>query len=128
MAKLFIVDDEKHIRLLYREVFQDEGYNVIEAEGGDGLVDRIKKEKPDLIILDIKMAEHNGLDLLQEIRTHFNELPVILSSAYGSYKGDYKTLAADSYVIKSSDLTELKKRVRQGLESCIPLPVKSKGQ
>ena len=120
MAKLLVVDDEVHIRMLYREEFQDEGYEVVEAADGYDLIERIQKEKPDLIILDIKMAEHNGLDLLQEIRSNFSELPVILSSAYGAFKGDYKALSADSYVIKSSDLTELKRRVKRALESSVP--------
>lgn len=120
MAKLLVVDDEVHIRMLYREEFQDEGYEVVEAADGHNLIDRIRQEAPDLIILDIKMAEHNGLDLLQDIRCYFSELPVILSSAYGAFKGDYKALSADSYVIKSSDLTELKRRVKRALESSVP--------
>ena len=120
MTKILIVDDEASIRMLYREEFQDEGYEVIEAEDGHKLTERIEQDKPDVIVLDIKMAAYDGLDLLQEIRQQFQDLPVIISSAYGAYKGDYKTLAADYYVVKSSDLSELKQKVRKALEGKVP--------
>jgi DNA-binding NtrC family response regulator len=120
MTKILIVDDESSIRMLYREEFQDEGYEVIEAEDGHRLTERIEWDKPDVIVLDIKMAAYNGLDLLQEIRQKFQDLPVIISSAYGAYKGDYKTLAADYYVVKSSDLSELKQKVKKALEGKVP--------
>ncbi len=120
MTKILIVDDEASIRMLYREEFQDEGYEVFEAEDGHKLIERIEEGKPDLIVLDIKMAAYDGLDLLQEIRQQFQDLPVIISSAYGAYKGDYKTLAADYYVVKSSDLSELKQKVRKALEGRVP--------
>ena len=120
MTKILIVDDEASIRMLYREEFQDEGYEVVEAEDGHNLIGRIEEGRPDVIVLDIKMAAYDGLDLLQEIRQKFQDLPVIISSAYGAYKGDYKTLAADYYVVKSSDLSELKQKVRKALEGKVP--------
>ncbi len=116
MVKILVVDDEASIRMLFREEFEDEGYEVTEAEDGHELLKRIEKDKPDVIVLDIKMADYDGLDLLQEIRQQFQDLPVIICSAYGAYKGDYKTLAADYYVVKSSDLSELKQKVKKALE------------
>jgi DNA-binding response OmpR family regulator len=121
MQKVLIVDDEKHIRLLYAEELEEEGYEVAVASDGSGILERIDKEKPDVIILDIKMVSSNGLDVLQEIRNKFYNLPVILCSAYGSYKVDIKSIAADAYVVKSSDLTELKKKIAQVLETTVPI-------
>jgi DNA-binding response OmpR family regulator len=121
MQKVLIVDDEKHIRLLYSEELEEEGYEVAVASDGSGILERIEKEKPDVIILDIKMVSSNGLDVLQEIRNKFYNLPVILCSAYGSYKVDIKSIAADAYVVKSSDLTELKKKIAQVLETTVPI-------
>jgi len=117
MRKIFIVDDEEHIRLLLSEELKEAGYEVITAEGGYKILDRIEEEKPDLVILDIKMAEYNGLDILQDIRNHFYDLPVILSTAYDSFKEDIKSIAADHYVVKSYDLTELKKKIAIALET-----------
>ena len=122
MAKILIVDDEDNVRLFYSEELQDEGYDVITAKDGYKLIDRIREEKPNVIILDIKMVGYNGLDLLQEIRKEFYDLPVILCSAYSSFKGEFKSISANAYVVKSSDLTELKKKLKRALEENIPSP------
>jgi DNA-binding response OmpR family regulator len=120
MAKVLIIDDEKHIRVLYSEVLQEEGYEVAVAADGKDIIERLEREKPDVIVLDIKMVDINGLDVLQEIRNKYYNLPVILCSAYGNYKVDIKSIAADAYVVKSSDLTELKKKINQVLETIVP--------
>lgn len=120
MAKILIVDDEEHIRMLYQVELEDEGYEVITAADGRDLLGLIQRENPDLVVLDIKMAGYNGLDLLQEIRNRFYNLPVILCSAYDSFKRDIKSVAADFYVVKSSDLTQLKKTIVRALESAAP--------
>lgn len=122
MARVLIVDDEEHIRTLYTLELEDEGYEVLSLESGKDLKNHIRSFQPDVIILDIKMVDVSGLDVLQEVRTEFYDLPVILCSAYGSYKGDIKSIAADYYVVKSSDLTELKKKIKTALETRIPPP------
>jgi DNA-binding response OmpR family regulator len=120
VARVLIVDDEEHIRTLYTLELEDEGYEVLSLESGKALREHIRNFQPDVIILDIKMVDVSGLDVLQEVRNEFYDLPVILCSAYGSYKGDVKSIAADYYVVKSSDLTELKKKIRTAMETRIP--------
>lgn len=117
MAKILIVDDEEHIRFLYSEELTEVGYEVITADSGYNLLERIEEEGPDLIVLDIKMVDYNGLDLLQDIRNRYNNLPVILCTAYDTFKEDMKSIAADFYVIKSFDLTELKNKIKIALEA-----------
>jgi len=119
MPKVLVVDDEEHIRLLYSDELKEAGYEVTTAEGGYKLLDRIEEEKPDLVVLDIKMVDYNGVDILQDIRNGFYDLPVILSTAYDSFKQDMKSIAADFYVVKSSDLTELKNKIAMALETSI---------
>ncbi len=121
MPKIFVVDDEEHIRILYSEELNEAGYEVITAESGYKVLETIKEEKPDLVILDIKMADYNGLDILQDIRNHFYDLPVILSTAYDSFKEDVKSIAADFYVVKNYDLTELKEKIAVALETRLPV-------
>jgi DNA-binding response OmpR family regulator len=117
MAKILIVDDEEHIRYLYSEELTEAGYEVITAESGYKLLEKIENEKPDLIVLDIKMVDYNGLDLLQDIRNNFYDLPVVLCTAYDTFKEDMKSIAADFYVIKSFDLSELKSKIGMALEA-----------
>ncbi|MDR1607162.1 MAG: response regulator [Deltaproteobacteria bacterium] len=111
--KILVVDDEAHIRLLYTEELTEEGYQVTTAENGAGLLERIEEDKPDLVVLDIKMVDYNGLDLLQDIRNKYYDLPVILCSAYDTFKDDLKSIAADHYVVKSFELDELKQKISE---------------
>jgi two-component system response regulator (stage 0 sporulation protein F) len=117
MAKILIVDDEEHIRFLYSEELSEAGYEVITADSGYKLMERIEDENPDLIVLDIKMVDYNGLDLLQDIRNRFYNMPVVLCTAYDTFKEDMKSIAADFYVIKSFDLSELKSKIAMALEA-----------
>ncbi|MBN2124905.1 MAG: response regulator [Deltaproteobacteria bacterium] len=117
MAKILIVDDEEHIRFLYSEELTEAGYEVITADSGYRLMERLEEEKPDLVVLDIKMVDYNGLDLLQDIRNKYYDMPVVLCTAYDTFKEDMKSIAADFYVIKSFDLSELKKKIAMALEA-----------
>lgn len=115
--KILVVDDEAHIRMLYREELQIEGYVVAASDGREAIMDVIGREKPDLVILDIKLEGNpkTGLDLLQTIRAEDSKLPVILSTAYDSFQHDLKSIAADDYVVKSVDLTTLKDTIKNVL-------------
>lgn len=115
-GRLLIVDDEESIRLLYQQEFLDEGYDVLLASSGEEALEILEKEPVDLVILDIRMKEMSGLEALQHIVKEKKNLPVILCSAYSSYQDDFSSWLADAYVIKSSDLTELKEEVKRLLE------------
>ena len=112
MKKILVVDDEENIRLLYQEELEEEGYTVDVATNGQEALDKMNTFKPDLITLDIKMPGMDGVETLRKIREVHRDLPVILCSAYGEYKQDLTTWASDAYVIKTSNLTELKGTIR----------------
>ena len=111
--KILVVDDEKNIRFLLKEELTDEGYDVILAESGAVALEAIGKEKPDLVTLDIKMPGEDGLSVLRKIREIEYDLPVIICSAYSVYKSDFSAVAADHYVVKSSNFEELKTKVNE---------------
>lgn len=114
MSKILVVDDEKHIRMLYQEELEAEGYAVATSDGEEPILAVLDREEPDVVILDIKLGPRkSGLDLLQEIRGRDTHVPVILSTAYDSFQHDLKSIAADHYVVKSVDLSELKDKVRR---------------
>lgn len=108
MPRILVVDDEKSIRAFYTEELSDEGYKVITTDGCEKAWGIINSEQPDAVILDIRMEDCDGLDLLQESRNAYPVLPIILNTAYDSYREDVKSVAADYYVVKSQDLSELK--------------------
>ncbi len=115
--KILVVDDEMHIRMLYQEELKNNGYEVVTSDGSDPILSLLQQEQPDLVILDIKLGQDkSGLDLLQEIRSRDQSLPVILCTAYDSFQHDLKSIAADHYVVKSVDLTELLEKVESVLQ------------
>lgn len=115
MARLLVVDDESGIRLLYSQELAEEGHEVVTAANAADAVEQIRKHDFDLIVLDIKLKNESGLDLLQKIVKEQHNLPVILCSAFSCFKDDFSAWLADGYVVKSSDLTELKEEVRKVL-------------
>jgi len=112
MKKILVVDDEENIRFLYQEELEEEGYTVDVAAHGQEALEKVNAFQPDLVTLDIRMPGMDGVETLRKIREVQRDLPVILCSAYGEYKQDLTTWASDAYVIKTSDLTELKGTIR----------------
>ncbi|MGE5443672.1 MAG: response regulator, partial [Ignavibacteriales bacterium] len=74
---MLVVDDEPNVRLVYREVLRDRGYEVSEAESGKEAFDILNRERIDLVVLDIKLRLESGLDVLQRVTKEFPNLPVI---------------------------------------------------
>ena len=108
MARLLVIDDEANIRLLYAQELGDEGYEVVTAATVSEAMTRLEEQTFDLVILDIKLKNESGLDLLQQIVKERQNLPVILCSAFSCYKDDFSAWLADGYVVKSSNIDELK--------------------
>ena len=113
MKKILVADDEEGIRVLYKEEFEEEGYEVKLAANGKETLELLNTFLPDLIILDIKMPDINGIEILQQVREKFRNLPVVLSSAYPEYQQNLATWASDAYVVKSSNLENLKATVKK---------------
>ena len=118
MNRILIVDDDEAIRLLYAEELAEEGYEVITNDGNSQILALIKEKEPDVIVMDIRLGQQNGLDLLQDIRNTYYNMPVILCTAYAIYKYELKSIAADYYVVKSSNLSELKAKIEMAIEGC----------
>lgn len=115
MPRILIVDDEPSIGTLYKEEFEDEGYDVRTAANGEEALAALDVFEPDVVTLDIKMPGMDGIEVLRTIKEHHRDLPVILCTAYDEYKADFQSWACDAYVVKSSDLGELKQAVKRAL-------------
>ena len=113
MKTILVVDDEEHIRRLYEAELAEEGYSVITAATGKEALEKLGESLPDLVIMDIKMPGINGIETIQKMLAKDSTIPVIINTAYSSYKDSFLAWSADEYVVKSSDLTELKEKVRK---------------
>ena len=113
MALIFHIEDESSVRLLYREVFEEQGYEVMQAENAEEALKMLKNIKPDLIILDLKMPGIGGRGFLEKYHRMKMKPPVIVSTAYPYYQGDPSLPNVDALVVKSGDLGELVEKVRE---------------
>ena len=116
MAKILLVEDDENQGLLYKQELSDEGYEVEVVRDGREAVARISEVKPDLVVMDISMPGMDGIEAMSQILAQDNKLPVILNTAYASYKDDFRSWSADAYIVKSSDLSELKQKIHEVLE------------
>ncbi|HUT32884.1 MAG TPA: response regulator [Planctomycetota bacterium] len=112
MAAILVVEDDKNQRLLLAEELAGEGHAVLTAGSGQDALATVAKTMPDLVIVDIAMPEMDGLELLGRLLAVNHRLPVIIHTAYGSYKDNFMSWAADAYVVKRGNLQELKDTVR----------------
>ena len=113
MAKILIVEDDESQRPLYEEELQEEGYEVVLAKNGREALKCLERALFDLIILDIRMPEIDGIEALGKIASRYKKTPVILHTAYPEYRNQFIALLADAFVLKSSDLSLLKKTVKE---------------
>ncbi|MGB8958322.1 MAG: response regulator [Candidatus Aminicenantales bacterium] len=111
--KILVVEDEKTLCLLYEEELSKEGYDITPVTDAEAALVKLSEQSFDLIITDIRMPGKNGIELITQIMGLRKDIPIIINSAYQSYKEDFMTWAADAYVVKSSSLDELKSKIKQ---------------
>jgi len=116
MASILIADDDRNLALLYQQELADEGYDVEVVHDARAAIGRVETAPPDLLVLDIRMPGMDGIEALGHILGKNNRLPVVLNTAYSNYKDNFMTWSADAYVVKSSDLSELKQTIADVLE------------
>ena len=116
MSKILLVEDDDHQAMLYEEELKADVYEVALAKDGREAVEMVGKIQPDIVVMDISMPGMDGIEAMGRILTQHNKLPVILNTAYASYKDNFLSWSADAYVIKTSDLTELKETIKKLLE------------
>ncbi len=117
MATILIVEDDLNHRLWLQEELELDGHTVIAVASGREALEAAERTLPDLVILDIAMPGMDGLDLLGRLLDIDNALPVVIHTAYGSYRDNFMSWAADAYVIKQSDAAPLKRTIRRVLAS-----------
>ncbi len=116
-AHIIIIDDDRNIRLLYQHELSCEGYQVETASSAAEAIKKTTAEPFSLAVLDIEMPDMSGLELLGKLRELRPNMPVILNSAYSTYKSDFKSWLADAYVVKSSDIEPLKQTIKEMLSN-----------
>jgi DNA-binding response OmpR family regulator len=116
VEKVLCIDDDLSLLRLYQEELAEEGYKVVLAKDGKEGLAKFEKEKPQVVVMDIRMPVMDGIETLTAMLGKDRQVPVILNTAYPQYKENFMTWGAEAYVVKSSDLTELKQKIRDILD------------
>jgi DNA-binding response OmpR family regulator len=111
--RVLIVDDEPHLRLLYEREFRRAGFETLTAPDAAQGLENVIGMAPDLVVLDIRMPGKDGVELMNEIIEHDRSVPVIINTAYSSYRDSYLTWAADAFLVKSGDVSGLIRTARK---------------
>ncbi len=114
--KILVVDDEANVRLVLSEMLEDE-YVVLTAGNGEEAIEKVEREKPDLLFLDLKMPGMDGLGVMKKVKEIRPDLPIIILSAVEEIKTVVTTLhlGADDYLLKPSSVYEIKRAIRETL-------------
>jgi len=128
MATILFVEDEDNLRELYVDELGREGYKVLLASDGKEAVEMSQEHSLDLVVMDIRMPKMDGIEAMGRILSCNNTVPIILNTAYSSYQDNFMSWAADAYVVKSSDLTELKQTIREVLDARQAQQERTEGQ
>jgi DNA-binding response OmpR family regulator len=112
MPKVLVVDANVKHCLLYRMEMEARGFEVVCAHNGFEALRQIQRRAFDVAVVDVALPDVNGAELVKEISTtrsnpEGKSLPIIINTAYPYGKSHVKNLAADAFVLKSSDLHEL---------------------
>ena len=120
-ATILIVDDEPQIRRVMRTTLTSHGYSVVEAASGEEALEKLRAERPDLIILDVNMPGISGLEACAEIRTS-SDVPIIMLTIRNTERDKVQALdaGADDYVVKPFGVQELMARIRAALRRSAP--------
>lgn len=112
--RVLIIEDELPMRTALGDCLEAEGYRILTAADGEAGLDRVRDEKPDLVLLDVMLPRLDGLALCAELRRLGNAVPVLMLTAKGQVEDRVSGLdaGADDYLVKPFSTQELLARVR----------------
>ena len=113
MPKILVIEDEKNLRILYKQDLERDGFDVVTAATAPEGLAMLETEDPDLVVMDIRLPGMDGLEAMSHLLDRRPKLPIVLNSAYSSYKDSFMSWSADAYVVKSADTGDLRARVKE---------------
>src|SRR5262249_54195048 len=115
---ILVADDDSSIRSLLRQLLSEEGYSVVEAATGVEVVDKVKDSGPDLVIMDVRMPELDGIEALSRVKASSPRTAVLIMTAFGSSNAAIRAmeLGAYDYVTKPFELDQITHAVQRVFE------------
>src|SRR5438270_7604555 len=94
---ILVADDDASIRSLLKQLLADDGYSVLEAATGTEVVDNVKSQNLDLVIMDVRMPELDGIDAIQKVKTSSPGTAVLIMTAFGSSNAAIKAMELGAF-------------------------------
>ena len=116
MNQILCIDKYKNQLLLYEEELSLEGYEITTASDGKEACEKVEIRQPDVIVVDVCLLNMGDIEAICSIVSTYKDIPLIIYTAYGSYKDVFSLWVADASIVKSSDLTELKNKIKELLK------------
>ncbi len=113
MTTILLVEDDKNQCLLYEQELRLEGYEIVTAADGKEALEKAQEQPLDMVIMDVNLPKMDGIEAIGRILSKSKDIPIIINTAYSIYKDNFMSWAADAYIVKSSDLTELKNKIKE---------------
>lgn len=119
MARILVIDDDEQLLLLVRQALQREGYEVLSTADGPQGIEIFKRERPDLVLLDIGLPTMDGIEVLKAIRSTDAQAKVIVFTAYASEWTSSEAFAhgACDFIEKPVKPTHLFERIQTALNA-----------
>ena len=112
---IMVVDDDAPILELIGDILKPGGYNIVKAQSGSEALEKLKKNKPDLILLDLMMPSMDGWDVCEKIKNNkkTENIPIIFVTAKNDpISRSMGSLASVEYITKPFDMNDMKKKVK----------------
>ncbi len=128
-ARILIIDDEKDVHYSFSRLFENDPYIILSADNVERGLQMARSENPDLILLDIRIGQSSGLELLKQIRRYNSRQTVIVITAYGTSDTAIEAMkhGAYDYLLKPFDIPHLKDLIRRAIAAATlkASPIKS---
>ncbi len=117
--KILLVDDEQEFLSALAERLELRGYQVTAVNSGEAALQTFESEVPDIVVLDLKMPGLSGLDVLKQINSWFEFVPVLLLTGYGSTKDGMKGMhyGAYDYLMKPLNIDDLIAKIHEAVQA-----------
>jgi len=121
VSRVLVIDDEPGVCFAFERFLKSEGHAPIICASAEDALARMSREKPDLVITDLRLPGMSGMDLLERLRRENSDIPVIMITAHGTMKAAVEAmrLGAYEYLVKPIDLDEAKIHIDRALESTL---------
>jgi DNA-binding NtrC family response regulator len=116
MSYILCVGECKNKYVLHEQDLSLEGHETIIAADGNDAFETVETRQPDIIVMDVCTLSMRGIKIMCSIVSKHRDIPLIIYTAYSSYKDVFMSWYPDAYIVKSSDLTELKNKIKELLE------------